>query len=214
MKNKGTENKRVMINNPSPKDVYYKRLKRIEEAQASIDTTYLKSSECKSNQSVHEKLKDVKQQPKYEKEKNFHVTTRLETRLWLFWGSFTMSTIASSLYSRELFFLSYLCSLIACYLFLRMFFLEIGKNLRQQRRLRASRIILYTIFMGAQIVAICAYYIGDYYKIGENEILYILYHTEDAILASVLMIIVLVLWILAIILAILNKIMVNVHNQD
>ena len=70
MKNKGTENKRVMINNPSPKDVYYKRLKRIEEAQASIDTTYLKSSECKSNQSVHEKLKDVKQQPKYEKEKN------------------------------------------------------------------------------------------------------------------------------------------------
>ena len=50
--------------------------------------------------------------------------------------------------------------------------------------------------------------------IGENEILYILYHTEDAILASVLMIIVLVLWILAIILAILNKIMVNVHNQD
>lgn len=104
MKNKGTENKRVVINNPSPKDVYYKRLKRIEEAQASIDTTYLKSSECKSNQSVHEKLKDVKQQPKYEKEKNFHVTTRLETRLWLFWGSFTMSTIASSLYSRELFF--------------------------------------------------------------------------------------------------------------
>ena len=95
-----------------------------------------------------------------------------------------------------------------------MFFLEIGKNLRQQRRLRASRIILYTIFMGAQIVSICAYYIGDYYKIGENEILYILYHTEDAILASVLMIIVLVLWILAIILAILNKIMVNVHNQD
>ena len=225
--NKETEKNRTVINNPSPKDVYYEKLKRIEETQAGFNPDYQESTKYDHKENLKNSFEDVKVEPLQGRRKQILerplkeikrtsldiYKERLGHRFWLFAFGFVLFLAALSL-SDELFFMSRILFGISSFFFLRMFFLEIGKNLRQQRRLRASRILLYPIFMGAQIVSICAYYIGDYYKIGENEILYILYHTEDAILASVLMIIVLVLWILAIILAILNKIMVNVHNQD
>ena len=39
MKNKETEKSRVIINNLSPIDVYYKKIKQIENAQAGFNET-------------------------------------------------------------------------------------------------------------------------------------------------------------------------------
>lgn len=96
--------------------------------------------------------------------------------------------------------LGFICALFSNYFFFRMFFLGIGETPQKRRRLSASRSILYTVVLGLQIIFQVGYLLAEHYE--DDEIL------------SLYLIVALILWVLALILAIFNKIQVNVHNQD
>lgn len=95
---------------------------------------------------------------------------------------------------------AFLCALFSNYFFFRMFFLGIGETPQKRRRLSASRSILYTVVLGLQIVFQVGYLLAEHY--------------EDEEILGLYLIVALILWVLALILAIFNKIQVNVHNQD
>lgn len=95
---------------------------------------------------------------------------------------------------------AFLCALLSNYFFFRMFFLGIGETPQKRRRLSASRSILYTVVLGLQIIFQVGYLLAEHY--------------EDEEILGLYLIVALILWVLALILAIFNKIQVNVHNQD
>ena len=63
MENKETEKNRTVINNPSPKDVYYEKLKRIEETQAGFNPDYQESTKYDHKENLKNSFEDVKVEP-------------------------------------------------------------------------------------------------------------------------------------------------------
>ena len=111
------------------------------------------------------------------------------------------------------------------YFFSRLFFLEIGKSSTERRRLKASRGILYVIFCGLSVLsfisdrAVVIFYDGNESLIKGNYI-QIMDNlkgalSEDSAAAVTLVVLVsFVVWVLAVVIAIINKIIVNAHNQE
>ncbi len=96
--------------------------------------------------------------------------------------------------------LGFICTLFSNYFFFRMFFLGIGETPQKRRRLSASRSILNTVVLGLQIIFQVGYLLAEHY--------------DDEEMLGLYLIVAFILWVLALILAIFNKIQVNVHNQD
>ena len=78
-----------------------------------------------------------------------------------------------------------------------MFFLGIGRSVQKQRRLKASRVILYTVILGLQLVSIFGALIS--------------YYTNNEEMLGLYFVVAIVLWLQAIIVAVFNKIQVNVQ---
>ena len=77
---------------------------------------------------------------------------------------------------------------------------QIGRSVQKQRRLKASLVILYTVILGLQLVFIFGELIS--------------YYTNNEEMLGLYFVVAIVLWLLAIVIAVFNKIQVNVHNQD
>lgn len=90
----------------------------------------------------------------------------------------------------------FLSAIISGYLFCNMFFVEVEKSPKEQKKLKASRMILYVVVLGLQTIL----GVGCFLSIHYEEIL------------GLYLIIASILWVLVLILAIFNKIQVNVHN--
>ena len=119
MENKETEKNRTVINNPSPKDVYYEKLKRIEETQAGFNPDYQESTKYDHKENLKNSFEDVKVEPLQGRRKQILerplkelkrtsldiYKERLGHRFWLFAFGFVLFLAALSL-SDELFFMS------------------------------------------------------------------------------------------------------------
>lgn len=86
------------------------------------------------------------------------------------------------------------------FLVLQCFFLGMGRPVMQRKRLKASRWILYVAVLGLQSIIGVGFLLASSCK--DEEIL------------GLYLIIALILWVLTILFAVLNKIQVNLHNQD
>lgn len=95
---------------------------------------------------------------------------------------------------------TWLLSLLNVYAFFKLFFVGAGKPDKVRRRYNASQILLLTIFFGLYLLYVALHFAYEY-SFSNSEI-------------SLVLIGGFILWVLALILAIFNKIQVNVHNQD
>ena len=95
---------------------------------------------------------------------------------------------------------TWLLSLLNVYAFFKLFFVGVGKPDKNRRRCNASQVLLLTIFFGLYSLYVALHFAYEY-SFSDSEI-------------GLVLIGGFVLWILALILAIFNKIQVNVHNQD
>lgn len=142
----------------------------------------------------NEILKREKQEKKFSKDDMIYIERRA-FRIKSFLISIVLGAVAYHVY-----FLSPVFAPLANYFFLRMFFLGIGRSIQKQRRLKASRVILYTVILGLQLVSIFGELIS--------------YYTNNEEMLGLYFVVAIVLWLLAIVIAVFNKIQVNVHNQD
>lgn len=95
---------------------------------------------------------------------------------------------------------TWLLSLLNIYAFFKLFFVGVGKPDKIRRRCNASQVLLLTIFFGLYSLYVALHFAYEY-SFSNSEIGFVLIGG-------------IVLWVLALILAIFNKIQVNVHNQD
>lgn len=171
--------------------------------------------EFKHVEEAHKNL--VKEEEKLKRREELKVYyARFRYRVWMFIGMLIFSVYPFYVYKMSgvdnLSFgktaLFYLSALLSNYMLLKMFFLGVGREKKVQRRLKASRIILYVLFLGLQIIAII------------TSLLYMLLEKlgvitqADEIILGIAFVVMLILWLVAIIIAIFNKVQVNVHNQD
>lgn len=171
--------------------------------------------EFKHVEEAHKNL--VREEEKLKRREELRVYyARFRYRVWMFIGMlifsvypfyvYKMSGVDSLSFGKTALF--YLSALLSNYMLLKMFFLGVGREKKVQRRLKASRIILYVLFLGLQIIAII------------TSLLYMLLEKlgvitqADEIILGIAFVVMLILWLVAIIIAIFNKVQVNVHNQD
>lgn len=159
----------------------------------------------------------VKEEEKLKRRKELEIYhARFRYRVWMFIGMLIFSvypfyvSLKSGVENLDLekLTLCYLSALLSNYMLLKMFFLGVGREKKIQRRLQASRAILYVVFLGLQLIFIITYLL--YRSVEERGVL----AAEDEILIGILFIVMLILWLVTIIMAVFNKVQVNVHNQD
>lgn len=159
----------------------------------------------------------VKEEEKLKRREELKVYyARFRYRVWMFIGILIFSVyplyVSKMLGVDNLNFgelvLYFLSALLSNYMLLKMFFLGLGREKKVQRRLKASRVILYVLFLGLQIIAIITILI--YMLLEKHGVI----TKAEEIILGILFIVMLILWLVAIIIAIFNKVQVNVHNQD
>lgn len=171
--------------------------------------------EFKHVEEAHKNL--VREEEKLKRREELRVYyARFRYRVWMFIGMLIFSVypfyvslkLGVENLDLEKLTLCYLSALLSNYMLLKMFFLGVGREKKIQRRLQASRAILYVVFLGLQLIFIITYLL--YRSVEERGVV----AAEDEILIGILFIVMLILWVVAIIMAVFNKVQVNVHNQD
>lgn len=83
---------------------------------------------------------------------------------------------------------------------LKLFFVGAGKPDKIRRRKNASQLILLTSVFGLQLILSIIYFVDMYFTPSDEE-------------GNLILIVLFVIWLLSIALAIVNKMLVNSHNQ-